>query len=65
MTNEERYAQAHCTAVESLCPCGGELGHLISEVQHPEVEDAFAELAPNKPAPITIRMCTMPDEAGQ
>ena len=65
MTNEERYGQAHTVAVESLRPCSGEQGHLVSEIQHPDTEDAFADLAPCKPAPITLRMCTMPDEAGQ
>lgn len=50
MTNEERYAQAHCTAVESLCACGGEQGHLISEIKNPETEDRFAELAPHEEA---------------
>lgn len=50
MTNEERYHQAHTPVVESLRPGGGEQGHLISEIQHPDTEDAFAALAPHDEA---------------
>jgi hypothetical protein len=43
---QEQFDQAHSPAVESLPHTGDPaMDHLIDEIQHPELQDAFHDLA--------------------
>lgn len=56
--------------IAALPPADAEQRHLVDEIEHPADFDhfqhgAFPQCCGEHSQPVTIRFCTMPDEAGR